>query len=408
MWNSNTVCAFVGLVQAAAAQDLRYELVNSIVVPKLKLDFAKNNVSAQYAPSFPKEWGSESFKYKFNEPAPNDHFSGTVTEDQKYLVMHNGSHIRFADLTSNSTVTTFDLGKPDKYALLELTLRSSPVGGYDVLANAGPSRNDEPSAVLYRHVGADLKPTSSEPSIYTGGFGALSKQGKLATTAGYVYDLNNNGTAVTLEGAPSITDASFSPDGVHLSTVSWHAETADLWNASSGSRIFKFPETKAQNWNTRFSPNGKYVVITAGSSNNTVLIYTLANLTANPITLAGFNDWPRQIAWSQTGDHFAVSDQGRVRIWHIPSAQLLQTWQVDATGSNIWPALGMRWVDDDKKFLFAFRYAVYVYDFELNRKWYMAPRAKDHFWNDQGIYYVKDKGVVVSADPDSVVRGWVL
>lgn len=51
---------------------------------------------------------------------------------------------------------------------------------------------------------------------------------------------------------------------------------------------------------------------------------------------------------------------------------------------------------------------MYVYDFEMNRKWYMAPRVKDHFWNDQEIYYVEDKGAVVSADPDSVVRGWVL
>ncbi|PVI01058.1 prolyl oligopeptidase [Periconia macrospinosa] len=408
MWNLNTICAFVGLIQAAAAQNLRYELVNSILVPKLKSDFAKNNVSAQWAPSYPKEWGSESFKYKFNEPVPNDIFAGAVTEDQKYLVMQNGTHIRFADLNTNSTVTTFHLGHPDTYILQGLTVRSAPAGGYDVLVNGVRHLYESPSGVLYRHVGADLKPTASKPTIYTGGLGAISKQGKMATTVGYIYDLDNNGTTVALEGMPPISDLSFRPDGVHLSTVSWTAQTADLWNASSGSRIFKFPDTRAQNWNTQFSPDGKYIAITVGNNNNTVLIYAFDNLNAKPIALTGFNEWPRSIQWSQKGDLFAVSDRGRVQVWKIPSLQLVQKWELEASGSGVYSAQNIRWVDDDKKILFSNRDATYVYDFGQNLKWWITPRVNDHMWNGQGVSFLKDKGVLVSADGDSVVRVWKL
>jgi len=406
MLDYHLLCAFASLLHLATAQDIQYELVNTVVIPKVKNDFAKNNVTAQWAASYPKEWGSEDFQYQFTDPDPNDIFSATVSDNEKYLAMFNGTHAKFIDLSTNSTISVLNMGVPTTIVAYSLTFRSSSHDQYDVLINGGRSKYDTPNTIIRWRLGSDLQPLG-DSIIYEGGVGSISKQGKLATTSGYVYDLESTNTsAVILDGQPRISDMSFSPDGVHLSTVSWQDETADLWNATSGEKIFTFPPTKAQNWVTRFSPNGKYIAIGLGSNNNTVQIYTLENLSAKPAEIKGFNTWPRTIEWSQDMKYIATGDVGRMRVWRVPELELAQTWEVSASGNGVYELSGVAWVDGGNKLTFEFRDGRFLYDFENNIKWWWSPRVLDHLWNGSGLSFLKKMGYVVTEDGDSIVRFW--
>ncbi|CAI6332760.1 unnamed protein product [Periconia digitata] len=408
----NTGIVLAALIHISVAQELLYDLVNSILVPKLKSDFAKNNVSAQWAPSYPKEWGSEDLQFQFNDPMPDEVFSGVLTDDGRYLAMLNGTHVRFLDIDLNTTVTTFSLGLPANYAAQHLVVRSTPEGGYDVFAD-GAKPLISVDSVFRRQLYPDLTLTSETPIAYKGALGTFSKQGKMALTPGSIHDLNTpNSPAIILEGQTSVTDLNFNPNGTLLSTVNWNLRTADLWNATTGAKIFAFPDAKAQNWRTLFSPDGKYIAIALGSGNRSIQIYATENLAAKPITLTGFKDWPRVLEWSQSSSFLAVGDPGRLQVFGVPDGTVLQTWELESTNNGVYSVDDVHWVDGDRKILFAFRYAVYVYDFEKNLKRWITPRVTDHMWTEQNLKVRvgegEGDGILVSGDPDGVARGWKL
>lgn len=335
--------ATAGLIQSvnsAVLPGVKTILVNNIVVPKTKQDFVKNNVTAKWAPSYPKEWGSEDFHYQFGTPDPDDNFNAVITEDEKILVLANRTHAKIINLETNSTTSIFQLQVPEKDFVTGLSVRPATKGGYDLFTGVGRYIYNAASTTIRQRIGSDFNPVGT-PITYQGPIGAISKQGKLASLRGYIYDLETTSDTpvATLKGQPDLTDFSFSPDGIHLATVSWHEETADLWNATSGEKIFQFPATKSQNWLTRFSPDGKYIAFALGSANNTVQIYQLSNLTAAPIEIKGFNDWPRQFEWNPTSHQIAIGDDGRVKIYNVPSKELVQTWKVDVVDS-IYPPYG--------------------------------------------------------------------
>jgi WD40 repeat protein len=397
-----------GLLRTASARSLRTRegLVNNILVPQEKSDFTKNGISAQWASGYPKEWGFEDLHCQFNEPDPEDTFTSTITLDERYLVMGNGTHIRFIDLERNSTASTIAIVMPDRIRALTLMSRPAPQGGYDVFTGGSSGgKYDIISTTVHVRLSSDLEPIG-KPSNYQGGVGDISKQGKLASLSGYIYDLEGTDTPIAkLTGQPDITDLSFSPDGFHLASVSWNAETADLWNATSGEKIYQFPATKAQNWVTQFSPDGNYIAIALGSSNNTIQIYTLGNLTAPPIEIKGFNDWPRNLDWSPGSKSLVVSDRDRLRIFKVPSREVVQTWEVNGTVNGLSP-YGVSFLDNGNKLTWTYRDGRYLYDFKENTKWYWTPRTMDHIWGSMGFSFLSQKSVAVTHDGDSTVRFW--
>jgi WD40 repeat protein len=295
---THLLLASAGLLRTSRSLSLhaREVLVNDFLVPKEKSDFMNDGIRAQWAYGYPKQWGSEDYHYQFSKPDPEDTFSLGPTSDEKYLAISNGTHVTLIDLEQNSTVSTLALAMPDRIAALTLMLRPTPEGGYDVfLSGSGGGKYDIISATVRIGLSSELKPAGNA-SIYQGGIGDISKQGKLASLSGYIYDLEGTDTPIaTLTDRLDITDLSFSPDGVYSASVSWHAQTADLWNATFGRKIFQFPATKGQNWATQFSPDGKYTAIAFGSANNAIRVYNLENLTAPPAEIKGFNDWPRNL-----------------------------------------------------------------------------------------------------------------
>jgi len=405
---THLVLASAGLLQTASSLTLRTTevLVNNIVVPREKSDFTKDGVSAQWASGYPKEWGSEDYQYQFNEPDPEDTFTSAITPDEKYLAMSNGTHVTFVDLEKNSTAATLAHTMPDRILALSLMLRPAPQGGYDVFTSGSSGgKYDVISATVRTRLSSDLKPIG-DPSTYQGAVGDISKQGKLAALSGNIYDLEGSDTPIaTLTDQPDITDLSFSPDGVHLASVSWHAQTADLWNATSGQKIFQFPATKAQNWVTQFSPDGKYIAIALGSSNNTIQVYTLGNLTAPPTEIKGFNDWPRNLDWSTDSKTLTVADSGRLRIFKVPSREVVQTWEVDGS-ENVLSPYGVSFLDNGNKLTWTYRDGRYLYDFEKNTKWYWTPRTMDHTWGGMGLSFLSKKNMAITHDGDSTVRFW--
>lgn len=331
------------LVRSAVIPGVKTVLANNILVPKTKSNFAQDNQPARWSVGYPKEWGSEDYRYEISTPDPEDNFNTAFADDEKVLVLSNQTHASLIDLDKNTTASIFPLSVPAKDFVVSLSVRAAAQGGYDLFFGVGTYIYDTPSTTFRQQIGSDFQP-SGEPISYRGGIGAISKQGKLVTLDGYVYDLSttDDTPVATLNGQPDVTDFSFAPDGVHLASVSYQAQTADLWNATSGEKIFAFPPTKSQNWVTRFSPDGKYVAFGLGSSNNTVQIYQLSNLTEAPIEIRGFNNWPRSVEWSPDSKQIAVADVPRLRVFNVPSTDVAQSWEVDSyEGTYLFSPTGM-------------------------------------------------------------------
>ena len=409
MISITVLCAFVGLLQTAASRSLLSRAIadDDVPVPQLKNDFKKGDVPAQWANGYPKKWGSEDFGIQFNDPEPDDTFGGVVTEDEKYVVMFNGSHIRFVDLDTKIDVSTFNLGNPPDSFLAGMTLRSKPQGGYDLLFSGGESRYATPNVMFRRRIASDLKPIGELESYLAGEIGDIDKNGRVASTGGYIYDLDTPDVAnVTLKDHPSITGMSFSGDGQYLATVGWVDMSADLWNATTGERILQFPPTHAQNWLTKISPDNKYVIISLGTAK--LQIYSLANLDAEPTVVNSFNDWIRSIEWTPNAKYLATGDRGRMQVWKFPEVELVQTWQINSTAKSydLYEPWGLSWLDGENKVSWTYRYGRYMYDFESNLKRWWTPGYDDHSWGNGGVTYLKKRGYIATVDGDSRIRFW--
>jgi WD40 repeat protein len=400
------LCAFAGLLpQAAVSSSLpsRALAADGIPVPKFKTDFQKGNVSAQWAEGYPKQWGAEDSRFDFGGWQPELYdfvFNGIVTEDEKYLAMINGTHATFVDLDSNATVSTFALSPGVKEA--GNMIRSLPQGGYELWTSE--PRIDGDSNTYQRRLTSELKPTG-ELSKYRGGFRALQGSKMVANTfkSYIIYDLSSpNRTGITLSNPPAIYDISFSSDARYLSSVGWTDRSADLWNTTTGEKILQFPKTNAQNWITRISPDDRYVFLGLGTGY--VQVYALANLTAEPIVLDGFNNWVRQAEWSPDGKYLATGDSDRMRIWKFPEVEVVQTWQLESPrGLGTWQ---LAWLDGGRKFSFMYRYGRYMYDFETNLKYWWTPGYSDATSGDGSVTFLKKRGWVGTMDGDARVRFW--
>jgi WD40 repeat protein len=400
------LCPLTGLFQVAISRTVspRKAADDPVPIPKFKSEFKKGEAPAQWADGYPKKWGSEDFSLHFNVPEVDDTFFSVITEDEKYAVMSNGSHATFFDLNLNATVSTFNLGLQNKMTASIFIVRSVSQGGYDILTGGTLRRYETPKTVSQIRVSSDLRPTGNVSSYGGGEVGDFDKNGRMATTYGYIYDLNSPAT-VTLKDATGITGMSFSGDGQYISTVGWIDKTADLWNATTGDKILQFPPTNAQNWLTKVSPDNKYVVISLGTGY--LQIYDLANLKAEPRVLGPFNNWIRAIEWSPDSKYLATGDTGRMQLWKFPEAQVAQTWEVDGSaGGERRELYGLGWFDGGNKISWNYRDGRYMYDFQRNLKWWWTPGYNDHSWGGGGVSFLKKSQYVATDDGDSLMRFW--
>ncbi|KAF2677478.1 WD40 repeat-like protein [Lentithecium fluviatile CBS 122367] len=409
----SVLCTLTGLLEAAASRTLlprqENDTIDGALIPKFISDFKKDGAPAQWATGYPKQWGSEDFHLQFNAPEPDDIFNGLVADDEKTVGMFNGSHVTFLNLDSKATLSTFSLGPSDLYKG-GLILNKSSKGGYNALISGSTAKYGGTRKIIQRRLSSDFKPIGEETSYEAGDIIDFDKNGRVATIWGQIIDLeSDNATAVMLKDPPQITDMSFSPDGQYISTVGWpdpSGKGAILWNATSGEKIIQFPPTNAQNWVTKISPDNKYVLLALGTGS--IQLYSLANLTAAPVVLGGFNGWIRAIAWSPDGTHLATGDRGRVQIWKFPEAEVVQTWEVESKSLDYgYEVYGISWVDGGNKVGWGFRLGRYMYDFERNERFWWTMGLDDHSWGGGGgPVYLKGRELVVTVDGDSLMRFW--
>jgi hypothetical protein len=343
MLSMSILIATTALLQAVSPLSLptnfKTVLVNNVAQPKTIHEFSKDNVTAKWAPGYPKDWGSEDYHHMFNTPNPAETFYGVITDDGKVLVTFNRTHAELFDLVNNVTASIFPLEVPDTPRGLFVAgalARPATQSGYDVFYGVVSYAYETWRTTFRQRVGSDLKPIGTAIT-YDSQLSAISNQGKMATLDSQIFDLatTNNTPIATLQPQPDIFELSYSPDGVYLASVSTKLAEASLWNATSGTKIFAFPVTEAGNYNphTRFSPDGKYLAIALGKYSGTIQIYTVQNLTAPPVEFK-FDIKYDVFDWSPDSQQIVICDNGRLRIFDVPSKEVVQTWQVDAVDAS--------------------------------------------------------------------------
>ena len=136
-------------------QERKVTGVASLSIPTITLtsDFQKDNVSAAWAAGHPKQWGTEDARFEYPIALTNYYFAGTVSEDEKFIAMINGSHAKFVALVSNNVVSEFPL-RTQRGEEMVLLLRAN--GGYNLVVS-----NDDSVSLV--QISPEGKP-AGEPS----------------------------------------------------------------------------------------------------------------------------------------------------------------------------------------------------------------------------------------------------
>jgi len=318
MVSRGILCAFVGLFSTVASDD------DEVLVPALKSDFKKGNSPAQWAKNYPKAWGSEDFRIGAYT---------TVTEDEKYAVGYNQTHASFfgLEVSSNTPISIVDLETPQGYYINDLRIRLTLQGGYDLLMNVEEEKSPYTLAITKRRVSSNLTPIGNMTLFRGGMMGDIDKNGRVVASSGYILDLNNPDSNITLKDPGlNIRYSSFSSDGQYLSTTG--PGSADLYNATSGEKMFSYPQQQGMaNWlDTKISPDGNSIAMVSDGPSG-IQVFSLADLSAEPKSIKKIDVF-KSIAWSPNGQYLAVGDNGLLQVWRFPEVELVQTWEVDLRG----------------------------------------------------------------------------
>lgn len=422
--------ALLGLLQVASSRTVpvatrswarKVQAAGAPAMPTSTLvsDFKKNNVSAQWAPGHPMQWGTEEKKFEdppFTDPNVYTNLVGAVSEDEKFLAMVNLTNTKIVDFDTGAIVSlpTEDYKGDTERAIF----LSAPNGEYDVLISASnyTARNEK---VIQIHLSADGKPTNQ--TNYYGGrlssFDALPfnkrrfltspMTGSPGTGNVYAYDLDNPTSNLTLTGATDWSvSAAFSPDGKYISTASWD-QTARLYDATTGEVIHTFGPTGGQNWLTRFSPDGKYVMVTNGGRTPNVRIWSLDNLLAEPWVISDFKDWVRHAEFSPDGEYLAAGEYGLLLVYRVSDKAVVQRWEME--DRNTFETHEISWQEGRKRLVYRTTGGLEMYDFETNLKYRWGPGDLDHYAYGSPVgstFVLKKKGFIGGTESDQIIRFW--
>ncbi|KAI1263468.1 hypothetical protein F5Y18DRAFT_429156 [Xylariaceae sp. FL1019] len=377
-------------------------------------DFKKNNVSASWAPGHPKVWGSEEVLFEGK-------YVMDVSDDQKFLAFAEGTNVTIRDAETQAYVSSFNvdyLGTPRS-----VTFQPALDDGYNVFVYATnySTTNAAMDVVTQLHMSADATftgeqmPVVGRLSSFAGAFSpdhqrftvyAPTDYSQIANE-GVIHDVNNPNNTVNLTGhTDSIMSSSFSPDGTLISTAAWDGY-AKVWNASTGELLQDYGYSGAQNWLTSFSPDGKYLIVTIGGGINTVNLYTVANLSADPIQVTRWSGWIRYAAWSSNSKLLALGSYGLIQVWDVAQQKVVQRWEMEK--QTDYESYDLTWIEAESGLKLAYRTTagLEVYDFESNLKYRWGPddfAQYDASGSGEGAYVIESKGWIGGADADQNVR----
>ncbi|KAF2117916.1 WD40-repeat-containing domain protein [Lophiotrema nucula] len=388
----------------------------AIPTPTLTSDFKKGNVSAQWAPGHPLQWGTEEKKYVF----PDSFYFAALSGDERYVAIVNNTNIQvlsFPDFTLISTPTYPFRGDQVSAEIF----RVAPNGQYDLLVAATKYSNDIATRDRVFQIrlsgngtqigdaierAGQLTTFETTYSGFTTPFSPINRRFLVKDGANVTaYDLDDVTYNLTLSGhTDSLMSAVFSPDGKYVATAAWDGY-GKLWDATTGKLIHDFgPFTGQQNWLARFSPDGTQVIISVGGRAH-VMIWKVEDLTAEPAVLGPYQDWVRTIEYSPDGKYLATGEYGYIRIYKTSDWSVVQTWE--AEDRDQWEIYQLAWLDGGKRLTYRALHGVEVYDFETNLKYRWGPGDFDHSNSGtDSTWLVKSKGWIGGVKGDLSIGLW--
>lgn len=223
-----------------------------------------------------------------------------------------------------------------------------------------------------------------------------------------IYDLDNPELNINLVGHSNpVMSAAFSPDGTLVSTAAWDGY-GKLWNASTGELLHDFGPSGAQNWETNFSPDEKYVLVANAGKQAAVKIWLVFNVSAEPVTIANFGNWIRIVSWTSDSKLLAAGSYRIIQIFSMDKGKVIQRWEIeDRLNFESWDLFWIEGKESSLKLAYRTTAGLEVYDFKMNLKYRWGPDAYaqcDSGSSGDGIYTIKSKGWIGGGDADQSIR----
>jgi WD40 repeat protein len=178
--------------------------------------------------------------------------------------------------------------------------------------------------------------------------GALSPDGTqaalLTSDASFtVYDLINGTQVISFPiDEESQMSFSLSPDWTKLATVI--SNTVQIWDATSGQKLFNLPEYLRGITQYQYSPDGMYLAVAEGE--DTTEIHLLDAHTYQEISSwSAHANWINDLAFSPDGTRLAsTSGDMTVKLWQVPTGEELLTLRghTASTGDIVFSQDGAR------------------------------------------------------------------
>lgn len=402
---------------------------------KLDSDFQKNGKTASWAEDYPKQWGSEYWRFSVGDDPRLAVSSTAATRDEKFLAIstQNSICIFALDGFKLTSVLKSDYNFVRK---LEFAAVSKKHQGYLLAVHSQKDLSGRESQVGIWFLDEEGK--EQESGDGEGGGVAWTVEGKFPTFAPSAFSHNGKTllylsdvrdewgihprvTAVDIEtGKDSFhmqghTDAimwaGFSPDDKLIATTAWDGY-CKLYVGKTGTHIRDYGPTGGRNWACDFSADSKNLAVSRGSGGANTYVWRTDEDRSFPITIKGGQGWQRVISFSPDGERLAIgAADGRLIVYDARSMTLEQVWQL-APMHNRWihEVTEIKWLEDGKRILFKLSDgSTRLYDFEKNLKWKWEPGEKDQWrsgtWFSTSVV-LEGSGLFGSVDQDGSFRVW--
>jgi WD40 repeat protein len=394
----------VAIGQTKLGPDLRVDetVGQEDLKDKLQSDFEKDGKPASWAEGYPKQWGTEHWRFSTGKDRNQAVSSASATSDEKFLTVSRISSICIFSLDEFKLACVL---KTNLALVHKLEFARVPRGkdGYLLACNAQKDLSGRESEVQVWFLDKECKQKrdldektapKNEDWKMEGKFppfapSALSTDCTKLLCLSEVHDkwglharvvaadVGTGKEIVHMQGhTEPIMWAGFSPDDKLIATTSWDG-SCKLYDAKTGKHIRDYGPTGGQNLACDFSIDSKNLAVSRGSgAGPNTFVWRTDDPRSFPITLQGTRGWQRSISWSPDGRRLAIGAADmRLIVYDARSMTLEQVWQLaEAPERRFREVTEVKWLEGGKKILFKPTDGnTQMYDFERNLKCKWGP-----------------------------------